>query len=173
MDNNIVFKALASKSRIKIIKICANKEIHLSELARKLKLSKPVISRHVKILEKAGILNKRIVGNVHLFSSNIEPLEKTFDFFVEDKKIDLKKDSTIFDALKQIPGVKTKNLGKNKYITSIDGEKGYYIYEVNGKIPEIPIDSFSPKKDATVKLKKLIPIEKKKIKIHIKKDKKN
>ena len=171
MDNNNLFKALSSKSRIKIIKILKDKEIHLSELARTINLSKPVVFRHVKILEKAGLIKRKIIGNVHLLSINLEKLEKSFESFTEEKRVDAEKNSTIFDALKQIPGVKTKDYGKNKYITSIDGEKGYYIYEVNGKIPDIPIDKFKPKKDVTVNLKKLVPIEKKKIKIHIKKDK--
>ncbi len=171
MDNNKLFKALSSKSRMKIIKILANKEIHLSELARTMNLSKPVVFRHIKILEKAGLIKRKIIGNVHLLSINMEKIEKSFESFSEEKKISAKKDSTLFDALKQIPGVKTKDYGKNKYITSIDGEKGYYIYEVDGKIPNVPIDKFKPKKDVTVNLKKLVPIEKKKLKIHIKKDK--
>ncbi len=170
MDNNKLFKALSSKSRVKIIKILSKKEIHLSELARKMNLSKPVVFRHIKVLEKAGLIKRKIVGNVHILSVNLEIIEKTFESFTEEQNIDLKKDSTIFDALKQIPGVKTKSQGKNKYITSIDGEKGYYIYEVNGKTPKIPIDKYKTKKDVTINLKKLVPIEKKKIKIKIKKE---
>ncbi len=171
MDNNNLFKALSCKSRLEIIKILISKEIHLSELAREMNLSKPVVFRHIKILEKAGLITRKIIGNVHLLTANINSLEKTFEDFVEEQKIDLEKESTLFDALKQIPGVKIKNLGKNKYITSIDGEKGYFIYEVSGKTPKVPIDKYKPKKDVTINLKKLVPIEKKKIKVHIKKNK--
>ena len=171
MDNNNLFKALSSKSRIEIIKILSKKEIHLSELARQMDLSKPVIFRHIKVLEKAGLVKRKIIGNVHLLKVNIESIEKSFDYFIEEQIVDVEKHSTIFDALKQIPGIKTKSQGKNKYITSIDGKKGYYIYEVNGKTPKVPIDKYMPKKDVTIELKKIVPVEKKKIKIHIKKDK--
>lgn len=170
MDNNLLFKALSSSSRVEIIKILSKQEMHLSKLSRKIKLSKPVVSRHIKILEKAGFVKRKIIGNVHLLSANFDSLENSFASFVEEQNIDVKKDSTIFDALKQIPGIKTKSEGKNKFITSIDGEKGYYIYEVNGKTPEIPIDKYKTKKDVVIELKKLMPVEKKKIKIHIKKD---
>lgn len=168
MDNNLIFKALSSKSRIKIIKLCANDEIHLSELSRKTKLSKPVVSKHLKILEKAGLLKKRVLGNLHLYSANYEILEKAFEPFTEEEKINLSKNKTILDALKQVPGIEIKKAGKNQLITSIDGEKGFFIYEVNGKIPEKSIDEYKTVKNITVKLKKLVPIEKKKIKIDVK-----
>ena len=167
-----MFKALSSESRIKILKKLVNKEFHLSQLSRDLKISKPVISRHIKILEEAGLVKRRVIGNVHLLSCNIEPLENAFEPFVEESNIKMEKDSTIFDAIKQLPGIETVTHGKNKYIASIDGEKGYYIYEVDGKAPEKPIDKYKLQGDVTVKLKKLVPVEKKKIKISFKEKKK-
>lgn len=172
MDNNNLFKALSSESRIKILKKLVNKEFHLSQLSRDLKISKPVISRHIKILEEAGLVKRRVIGNMHLLSCNIEPLENAFEPFVEESSIKMEKDFTIFDAIKQLPGIETVTHGKNKYIASIDGEKGYYIYEVDGKAPEKPIDKYKPQGDVTVKLKKLVPVEKKKIKISFKEKKK-
>ena len=175
MDNNnlFLFKALSSESRIRILKKLAHKEFHISQLSRELKISKPVISRHIKILEAAGLVKRRVIGNVHLLSCNIESLENAFEPFVEESNIKMEKNTTIFDALKQLPGIETVTHGKNKYIASIDGEKGYYIYEVNGKAPEKPIDKYKPQGDVTVQLKKLIPVGKKKIKISFKEKKKN
>ena len=168
MGNNELFKALSSKSRIKIIKMIVNRETHISELSRELKISKPVISRHIKILEKAGLVKRRIIGNVHLLYANVAVLEKAFDPFIEESDIEIGKNASLFDALKQLPGVETKTHGKNKYITSIGGEKGYYIYEVNGETPKKPIDEYKPEKDVTLQLKKLVPVGKKKIKIRFK-----
>lgn len=168
MGNNELFKALSSKSRIKIIRKIAFKETHISELSRELKISKPVISRHIKILEKAGLVKRRIIGNVHLLSANVEVLEKAFDPFIEESEIKIGKNTSLFDALKQLPGIETKTQGKNEYITSIDGEKGYYIYEVNGKAPTKPIDEYKPEKDVMLNIKKLVMVDKKKIKIRFK-----
>jgi len=172
MSNNNLFNALSSESRVKIIKKLIEKEIHLSQLSRELKISKPVTSRHVKILEKAGLIKKRVVGNVHLLSANLEILEKTFEPFIRESSIKIEKNTTIFDILKQMPGVKTKNHGKNQFITSIDGEEGFYIYEVNGKIPKKAINEFKPKQNSTLQIKKLVPVDKKKIKIVFKENKK-
>ena len=137
-----MFKALSSESRIRILKKLAQKEFHISQLSRELKISKPVISRHIKILEVAGLVKRRVIGNVHLLSCNIESLENAYEPFVEESNIKIEKNSTIFDVIKQLPGIETVTHGKNKYIASIGGEKGYYIYEVNGKAPEKPIDKY-------------------------------
>jgi len=168
MSNKNLFNALSSETRVKIIKQLANKEIHLSQLSRELNISKPVISRHIKILEEVGLIKRRIIGNVHLLSANLECLEKAFDPFVKESKIEIEKNTTIFDALRQLPGVETKSDGKNQFITSINGEKGFYIYEVNGAIPKKAIDKYKPKESVTLQLKKLVPVSKKKIKIDLK-----
>jgi DNA-binding transcriptional ArsR family regulator/nitrogen regulatory protein PII-like uncharacterized protein len=172
MNNNSLFNALSSETRIRIIKKLINKEVHLSQLSRELNISKPVISRHIRILEDAGLIERKIIGNVHLLSVNLECIEKAFEPFIEESKIEIEKDTTIFDALKQLPGVETKSQGKNQYITSIDGEKGFYIYEVNGTTPKKAVNEYKPKENITLQLKKLVPVSKKKIKINLKENKK-
>ena len=167
MGNNVIFKALSSGTRIKIMKILLNREIHLSGLARELDISVPVISRHIKLLENAGLIKKRIIGNIHLLSTNIGSLEKVLEPFIKESKVEINKHENLFDALKQLPGVEVQRVGNNQYITSIDGEKGYYIYEVDGISPKIPIDEYKPKKNVTLHLKKLVAVNKKKIEIKI------
>lgn len=167
MDNDKMFKALSSETRIKIIKILLNREIHLSGLARELNISVPVMSRHIKLLENVELVKKRVVGNVHLLSANIGSLEELLEPFIEESEIEINEHDSIFDALKQIPGIEIQRVGENQYITSIDGEKGYYIYEVDGKIPTKSIDEFRPKKNITLELKKLVSVNKKKIEVKI------
>lgn len=144
------------------------KNIHISGLAKEIGLSTPVILRHVKILENAGLVRRKIVGNVHILSANITGLDKILEPFSEEYSIEIKQKESLFDAIKQLPGVEIDKVGENQYITSIDGERGYYVYEVNGKTPAVPIDQYKPEKNVTLKVKKLVPVDKKKIDIKIK-----
>jgi DNA-binding transcriptional ArsR family regulator len=167
MSNNKFFKALSSQTRMQIMRILLNREIHLSGLAKELDISVPVVSRHVKLLETAGLVKKRIVGNVHLLSANVGNLEEVLEPFIEESVVKIHKHGSLFDALKQLPGVEVQRVGDKQYITSIDGEKGYYIYEVDGKTPDIPINEYKPKKNVTLQVKKLVPVNKKKIEVKI------
>ena len=167
MDNEEIFRALSSKTRIEMMKRLLGREIHLSELARQLKISVPVISRHVKILETAGLIRRRIVGNIHLLSANTRGLDGLLDSFVDESTVRIEEGCSLFDALKQLPGVEIKQIGNDQYIASIDGEEGYYIYEVNNTFPKMPIDKYRPKERVTVYLKKVISVNRKRVDISL------
>jgi len=171
MGNTNLFKALGSQTRIKIMKILLHKEIHLSELAKEINISVPVTLRHVNILLETGLIKKRIIGNVHLLSANMEVLEKILEPFVEESSVEINKNDNLFDALQQLPFVEIKRVGDNQFITSIDGQRGYYIYEVDGTVPKKSIDKIKPQKNVILHLKKLISVDKKKIEVKIKNNK--
>lgn len=170
MNNIKIFRALSSSTRISILKKLMNKEMHLSGLARELGISVPVTSRHIKILEDVGLINKKVFGNTYILSVKIKNLEDTLEPFISESTVEIEKKKSILDALSQIPGIEIKKFGNNFYIKSIDDEEGYYIYEVDGKLPSKPIDEYILEKNINLDLKKLIPVNKKKIKVKIKKD---
>lgn len=171
MDNDKIFRALSSPTRIKILKILTNKETHLSGLARELDISVPVTSKHIKILENVGFINKRVFGNTYLLTTKIKNLETALEPFIEESTVEINKKRSLFDALKQVPGVEVKKLGKHQYIKSINGEEGYYIYEIDGDLPKKPVDQYIINKNVTLDLKKLISVKKKKININVKNQK--
>jgi DNA-binding transcriptional ArsR family regulator len=172
MGNELIFKALSCPTRIKILQIITSKEIHLSGIAKEIGISKPVVSKHIKILEDAGFINKKIIGNIHLFSIKTNIIERLVEPFYEESTIELNKNMSLSDVLKQIPNIEIKKVGKHQYIKSINSENGYFIYEVNGKLPDKPINEYNIKKNLSLDLKKLISVKKKKINIIIKEDKK-
>lgn len=168
MGNRDLFKALSSETRIKIMKILLHREIHLSQLAKEIGISVPVTLRHVNLLLEIRLIKKRVIGNVHLLSANMEILDKVLEPFIEESVVEISKNDNLLNALQQLPGVEVKRIGDNQLITSINGEKGYYIYEVDGKSPKISIDKFKTKKDVILNLKKLVSVNKKKIKVKVK-----
>ena len=172
MSNNKIFRALSSPTRIKILDILTHKEMHLTGLAKEIGISVPVTSRHIKILEKSNLINKKIFGNTHILTAKVNNLEHILETFNEKHSLEINKEKSLFDALKQVPGIEIKKFGKNQYIKSIDGEDGYYIYEVNGKLPKIPINKYIINKNISLDLKKIVTVKKKKISINLNKSKK-
>lgn len=52
-----IYKALASDTRLEILKLLANAPATTSELAKSLNLSKAILSRHLKILEDSKLIH--------------------------------------------------------------------------------------------------------------------
>lgn len=52
----VVYEALASDVRIKIIQLLSKNKMNIKELAAELKISSPIVIKHIKKLEDAGII---------------------------------------------------------------------------------------------------------------------
>jgi ArsR family transcriptional regulator len=57
-----VIKALSDRNRVKIIKMLQGREMCVCELQAALELSQPSVSKHLKILEEAGLVESRKDG---------------------------------------------------------------------------------------------------------------
>lgn len=167
MDND-VFKALSSTTRLKMLRILANKETHITGLAKELNLSVPVVAKHVKLLERANLIEIRKFGKTHVLGSKIKNMYGMLDELADSHTIDLQKGASILEALKKVSGVELKTVGDKEFVMAIDGEEGLYLYEVNGNSPNSTTEEFKIEKDCTIEWKKLIPVTKKKIFVKVK-----
>ncbi|CAM4120657.1 ArsR/SmtB family transcription factor [Lederbergia lenta] len=52
----VVYQALASEVRIKIIQLLSKNKMNIKELAEELNISSPIVTKHIKKLEDAGII---------------------------------------------------------------------------------------------------------------------
>jgi DNA-binding transcriptional ArsR family regulator len=59
------FAALGDPTRRRIVERLARREQTVGELASGFAMSPPAISKHVKVLERCGLLRRRIVGREH------------------------------------------------------------------------------------------------------------
>jgi len=57
-----VMKALSDPNRVKIIKLLQQKSMCVCEIQDALKLAQPTVSKHLKILEEAGLVDYRKEG---------------------------------------------------------------------------------------------------------------
>jgi len=71
-----VFKALADPTRRRILFQVAHSPHHVSRLARPFPISAPAISRHLKVLERAGIIERVKCGKFHRFRINNQPIHE-------------------------------------------------------------------------------------------------
>lgn len=60
-----VFAALADPTRRRIVERLARGPLTVGEIASGFPISQPAISRHVRVLEESGLLERRVAGRVH------------------------------------------------------------------------------------------------------------
>lgn len=70
-----VFHALAHPARRAIIRQLSAGERNLSELASPLRMTFPAATKHVRVLERAMLVRRRVVGREHLCRLTAAPLK--------------------------------------------------------------------------------------------------
>lgn len=60
-----VFSALGDPTRRRIVERLARGPLSVGEIAAGFSISQPAISRHVRVLEESGLLERQVVGRVH------------------------------------------------------------------------------------------------------------
>ena len=82
MINDKVFKALADKTRRKIIDLLKIKEMTAGEIAEHFNVSKPTISEHLKILRNADLIQSERDGQFIIYFLNTSVLEDLLSYMI-------------------------------------------------------------------------------------------
>lgn len=80
------FAALADPTRRRILAHLARGDKCVTHLARPHAMSLPAVSKHLRVLEKAGLLRRRRFGRVHEMQLEAEPLKKAAQWVEEYRK---------------------------------------------------------------------------------------
>jgi len=83
---NRTFAALADPTRRRILAHLAGGDRRVTDLARPHNMSLPAVSKHLRVLENAGLLRRRRYGRVHEIRLNAEPLKKAAQWVEEYRK---------------------------------------------------------------------------------------
>jgi DNA-binding transcriptional ArsR family regulator len=71
---DVLFSALADPTRRDILVRLAEGDAPVTKLAEPLPISLPAVSRHLRVLESAGLVARRRDGRVHRISLAAEPM---------------------------------------------------------------------------------------------------
>ncbi|MEM7392802.1 MAG: metalloregulator ArsR/SmtB family transcription factor [Verrucomicrobiota bacterium] len=77
---NRIFQALADPTRREILERVSRESPQASDLASSFSMSFPAVSKHLKVLERAGLLRRDVEGRVHRFSLKPRALKSAYDW---------------------------------------------------------------------------------------------
>jgi DNA-binding transcriptional ArsR family regulator len=83
---NRTFAALADPTRRRILAHLARGDKCVTHLARPHAMSLPAVSKHLRVLEKAGLLRRRRYGRVHEMQLEAKPLKLAAEWVEEYRK---------------------------------------------------------------------------------------
>jgi DNA-binding transcriptional ArsR family regulator len=79
--------ALADPTRRAILARLAQGEARVTELARPFQISLNSVSKHIRMLERAGLVRRRIDGREHILSFQPGPLDEVTGWVETQKKL--------------------------------------------------------------------------------------
>ena len=83
---NDTFKALAHPLRRDIVERLSSGMATVGEATRDLGVSKPTISRHLKLLEEAGVVSRVVEGRTHRLALRPEALAEAEDWIERQRE---------------------------------------------------------------------------------------
>ncbi|MBM9502392.1 winged helix-turn-helix transcriptional regulator [Leptospira sp. 201903071] len=102
------FAALADSTRRTILMRLAKGDLTVMELAKPFKMSQPAISRHLKILEQAGLISTTVRAQARPRRLETGPLKKATDWIEKHRLIWEKRYQAIDGLLEELKTMQTK-----------------------------------------------------------------
>jgi ArsR family transcriptional regulator len=107
-----VMKALSDPNRVKIIKMLQHKTMCVCEMQSALQISQPAVSKHLKLLEDAGLVDFKKDGlwvNYHLADGRSSPYVANI---LGNLKHWLEDDQQIAALLERLPTIRREDICK-------------------------------------------------------------
>jgi len=73
---DLLFYALSDPTRRRLLTALAGRPARVTDLARPFRMSLPAVSKHLKVLERAGLVSRSVRGRVHSITLAGEPMRQ-------------------------------------------------------------------------------------------------
>ena len=103
-----VFQAIADPTRREIINMVAHQSLHLNLVAEKFDVSRPAISKHIKILTECGLITIKQDGRHRYCEAKLDKLNEVSDWVEQYKKFWTQKLDALEIYLDELQTKKTK-----------------------------------------------------------------
>lgn len=89
LDNtlNLAFAALADPTRRAIYARLVGGEKTVTELANPFAMSLNAVSKHIKKLERAGLVSRRRAGRLHFLAARSAPFDQASEWFEQHRRL--------------------------------------------------------------------------------------
>jgi len=104
-----VFQAIADPTRRQIIHMIAHDSLHLNSVAEKFHISRPAISKHIKILTECGLIVIKQQGRHRYCEAKLDRLNEVSEWAEQYRKFWTQKLDALESYLDELQTKKTKS----------------------------------------------------------------
>ncbi len=109
-----VFSALADPTRAKIIEVLARRDLSAGEIAARFPVSRPAVSRHLRVLRKARLVRSRGDAQRRVYSLNPAGLDEVEKWVAQCREMWNRRLDALDEYLKQMVAEEAKHGEKSK-----------------------------------------------------------
>ena len=109
-----VFQAIADPTRREIINMLAHKSLNLNSVAENFNVSRPAISKHIKILTECGLVVINQQGRERYCEAKLEKLNEVSDWVEKYRAFWTKKLDALENFLNELQATKKKSTHRKR-----------------------------------------------------------
>ena len=109
-----VFQAIADPTRREIINLIAHDSLNLNSVAENFDISRPAISKHIKILTECGLIVIRQQGRERYCEANLKSLSQVSDWIEQYRVFWTKKLDALENFLSKDATAVNKSAGRSR-----------------------------------------------------------
>ena len=109
-----VFQAIADPTRREIINLVARESLNLNAIADKFDISRPAVSRHIKILTECGLIEINRLGRERYCEPRLEKLKTVSSWVDQYRKMWNKRLDALEDYLDELQSGKNPDASPQK-----------------------------------------------------------
>jgi DNA-binding transcriptional ArsR family regulator len=111
---DLTFSALADPTRRRILESLSHREWRVTDLAEPFSMSLPAVSKHLGVLEKAGLLKRRRIGREHYLKLEAAPMRRASSWIEHYRKFWEGSLDNLARYLESTSATETKPVKKNR-----------------------------------------------------------
>jgi DNA-binding transcriptional ArsR family regulator len=114
MNTNATFSALAEPNRLQIVELLRHRPLPVGQIAERLRMRQPQVSKHLRVLSDAGLVQVRPLAQQRIYGLRAEGLKELDDWLEGYRRLWDERFEQLDDVLRDLQQKKGKRDGHHE-----------------------------------------------------------
>ena len=114
MTATATFSALAEPNRLQIVELLRHRPLPVGQIAERLRMGQPQVSKHLRVLSEAGLVDARPDAQRRIYALRAEPLKELDDWLEKFRRTWADRFDGLDDVLRELTAKQKKSSRGNR-----------------------------------------------------------